>query len=478
MNLSPRSFFLLVLFVTLGVLAFVIATRFLRRGRIGRAVVAAVLAAVVGLGAMGIQMNRVSQFAKTWPAVAHLAFGKSEGEGVKAVAQIPPREKAVWEGKGDARYQVTLTEFHPEGKGVPGHYYQTTFTGPQSKIRNDVIIWAPEGWQGSKDLGVVEFLHGYPGKIAAIPQALGLARQMDAAIRSGKLRPSVFVIPLLWVDTLQPDGVDLPGRPKVGTWAARDIPGMIAANFPVSHDAKRWTLSGISAGGYTAPVLAVMARDTFENAISLSGSDAPEMGGLLRTSAKVQSKFTISHMLKWAPTLNLYAVAGDASLDAGARKLIHNLDSVRGHAGVVTTEYVPGGKHSWAQWKHYLGSSLTWLGKVQAGKIRTDVRHVPRLMTSASAPAGMGKVYTGLGIIIALACAAFVARAWLWRGTRENSAVSSRLIRLLVWDIGAVALVILAMMAIAVALVNVRAGVVRSHDDLISLLIMLGLPQS
>lgn len=478
MNFSPRSLFLLVLFVALALFAMINATRFLRRGHIARAVLAITLAAVVGLGAMGIQMNRVSQFAKTWPAVAHLAFGSSEAQDVKAVAHMPSREKAVWEGKSDPRYRVKLTEFHPEGKDAPGHYYRTTFTGPQSKIRNDVIIWAPEGWQDSEDLGVVEFLHGYPGKIAAIPQALGLARQMDTAIRSGALRPSVFVIPLLWVDPLQPDGVDLPGRPKVGTWAARDIPAMIVANFPVSHHAKMWTLSGISAGGYTAPALAVMARDTFRNAISLSGSDAPEMGGLLRTSVKVQSEFSISHMLKWAPTLNLYAVAGDASLDSGARTLIHNLASVRGHAGVLTTEYVPGGKHGWEQWKRYLGPSLTWLGKVQAGKIHTNVNHMPRLMASASAAEGMSKVYIGLGAIVLLACAAFVSRAWLWAGVRLRSKEPARLMRLLVWDVGAVVFMILAVMAIGVALVNLRAGVVRSHDDLISVLIMLGLPQS
>lgn len=524
---------LLALSLAAGVVLIALAVRQLRRGRSLRAGVAVVLAALLLLSGAALQKNRVTQGPLTWDGVAATIWPKpiaapsakpltkKEGKADGILSDtgegwIAPKLAKAWGKAPNPEYKADLKEFHPEGAGTTGTYFTTTWKGPQSGLKMDVIVWAPKGWQKLHGLGVIEMLHGYPGGISGVPAAMKFDQQMTDYIAKNLIQPSVIVLPLLRPDGAPTRAFDFPGEPKVGTWAARDIPAMIANNFPVSRAKDMWTLAGVSEGGYTAPALAVLARDTFGAAVSLSGTNNAEYGPLAQAPEDVQAQMALTSLLSKAPDLAVYAYSGGA--EPKSNKLLTQLAAMAKRPGVTTLFRDAGRGHGWDTWKHAFPGVMKWVGSVQKNKAKTEVAAVAK-PPAKSAPVAaeeknMHGIYAVTGAASALALALFGWRVWIWRrrsaaddgvaarrgvpvgrhgsetvnkASNENGGssmaaeparvgIGAKVARFIGWDMLATVLVVAAVFVWLVLALNLWGQWLRSEEDILGLLIQLGLP--
>lgn len=513
MNFSPRSAMLLALSLIFGIVFIVCAVRLLRRDRPIRAIASITLSVVLLLSAAAIQKNRVTQGPLTWDGVyatiwpkplvgpSNMPQKKKEARAQGVISDtgegwIEPKLAAVWGKAPNLAYRAHLKQFHPEGANAKGDYFTTTWKGPQSQLAMEIIVWAPQGWRTMKNLGVIEMLHGYPGGIKGVPAAMKFDHQMNELMSRNKIRPSVIVLPYLRPDGAETRALDLPGEPKVGTWAARDVPGMIANTFPVSRKKEMWTLAGVSEGAYTAPALAVLARDTFGSTVSLSGTNTPEYGPLAKVAPSQQAQVSLTSLLPKAPKMNLYAYSGGN--EPKSNKLLVQLSHLAKRPGVTTLVRDTGRGHGWVTWNHAFAGMAEWIGNVQRHQAESTIDasvKEPAATAAADVEKNMHGIVGVTSVVSILALACFAWRVWLWRrrsvtqrsggvsrlsggsssptSARKYSAVAARLV---VWDFVAVVLVALTVFVWAVLALNLWGQWLRSEEDILGLLVQLGLP--
>ncbi|MGV9184129.1 alpha/beta hydrolase [Arcanobacterium canis] len=513
MNFSPRSAMLLALSLIFGIVFIVYAVRLLRRDHPFRAIASMILSVVLLLSSAAIQKNRVTQGPLTWggvyatiwpkplvgPTTPPLTKKEESAEGVisdTGEGWIEPKLAKGWGKAPNPAYQARLKQFHPEGANTKGDYFTTTWKGPQSQLTMEIIVWAPKGWRTMENLGVIEMLHGYPGGIKGVPAAMKFDHQMSELMSRNKIHPSVIVLPYLRPDGAETRALDVPGEPKVGTWAARDVPAMIAHTFPVSRKKEMWTLAGVSEGGYTAPALAVLARDTFGSAVSLSGTNTPEYGPLAKVEPSQVARVSLTSLLPKAPKMNVYAYSGGN--EPKSNKLLAQLSHLGKRPGVTTLVRDTGRGHGWVTWKHAFAGMVEWIGNVQRHQaestIDASVKESPAA-ASADVEKNMHGIVSVTSIVSVLALAYFVWRVWFWRRRSivqrsanayprsggSPSPTSARrfgaiVARLMVWDVVAVVFMTLTVFVWAVLALNLWGQWLRSEEDILGLLVQLGLP--
>lgn len=344
---------------------------FRRRRRFFVAALPAVLVCqllVTGLAATKINMSL--RFATTIGQVAQLATGPDHASGPTRLAPVTTPSAADG-GEGDEAPQTDAPST-PDPAYVASleqtteedNTYKTTFHGPASDITDDVWFWTPRGYSPTdgKSYNVLVFLHGVPGAADGMVSSLDLGAQVQAAIDDGRLPPTIIVVPSLNADATQrsaPDCADVVGRAKVGTWIQEDVPKMVQATFSGARtDREGWALGGVSSGGYCAVWTTIMRSDVYSSAISMSGYDVPDVGGL--STPELRKQNTLSTLVDNQPhePINLWLLgAQDDPLDQGS---ITNLPpAVEGDDTVEVDRPVSGG-HSWALWKEQTPVFLTW----------------------------------------------------------------------------------------------------------------------
>lgn len=505
---SPTSLAVLAVPIAGAVALAAGATRALRQGK-GKRVAALVAGtAVLATSAVGLQLNRVTYHVESWGGLAKAIFSPPPDPEPLPFAEKP----RVWDGETDPTYRVEKTPFTPHGvKNPAGTFYAVKYRGPQSGLSLPVTVWMPAGADNARDLAVLEILPGFPGNPPAIPRQLDLDRVLSTAIDAGAMPPTAVVIPHVALDRLEPDGFDLPGRPKIGTWIARDVPAMMAANFPVSREPAKWTIGGMSAGGYIGPALGAYTPDTFGNILFFSGSNEPELGGLVHSSDAVKTQYSVVNLIKRRPDMNVWAYATGHEY-GGTRTLVGlaDLATVGERTGSTALVFDQKAIHNWDTWGRVFPQAVDWLGTVLGGQ-RADSVDLPaaaRTVAEARGP-GRGGIYAVIGAVVALGAAGLGGRWWYWRrrgagtdpvaGSGESLGVGlgaagenrtgragswtkavapasggSWLSRLLIWDGGAVLLGVIGGTLLLVALANLRMEIVRNQDDLLTLLIFLG----
>ena len=345
--------------------------RFRRRRRFFVAALPAVLVCqllVTGLAATKINMSL--RFATTIGQVAQLATGPDHASGPTRLAPVTTPSAADG-GEGDEAPQTDAPST-PDPAYVASleqtteedNTYKTTFHGPASDITDDVWFWTPRGYSPTdgKSYNVLVFLHGVPGAADGMVSSLDLGAQVQAAIDDGRLPPTIIAVPSLNPDAAQrsePDCADIVGHAKVGTWIQEDVPRMIRATFPgVREERQAWALGGVSSGGYCAVWTTIMRSDVYSSAISMSGYDVPDVGGL--STPELRKQNTLSTLVDNQPhePINLWLLgAQDDPLDQGS---ITNLPpAVEGDDTVEVDRPVSGG-HSWALWKEQTSAFLPW----------------------------------------------------------------------------------------------------------------------
>ncbi len=157
-----------------------------------------------------------------------------------------------------------------------GKLTKVGFPSAALKKTRDLYVYTPPGYSehAAKGYPVIILFHGSPGKPLDFLYKGAVHKTIDAAIKSGKLPPSLLVIPdgsgpfykggSEWADSFD-------GRCLMETAMTRDLPAFLKAHYRVSDDPQDWTLGGVSEGGYGAANLVVRHPDVFRNALALSG---------------------------------------------------------------------------------------------------------------------------------------------------------------------------------------------------------------
>ncbi|MGV9188506.1 alpha/beta hydrolase [Arcanobacterium canis] len=363
----------------------------------GRAVVGSFSAGAALAGMVGIQHNRVTDHVQAWRDVLRAMFTPSPEP---YPLPLPPKPD-VWQGKDDSRYRVRLEEISAPGAGqASGYFYRVNWTGPASGISLPILMWAPRMWREEKELAVIELLPSFPGAPDLMPNQLHLDAVLTRAINAGELPPTMVVIAHVAVDSHEPDTFDLPGRPKVATWVGRDIPAMLVANFPVSTDAKSWAIGGMSAGGFSGPVLGALLGDTFANIMSFSGADRAELGGIARAGGELAQRFSLTSLVAKRPELNVWAyAAGNEYFGGQAVGGLAKLALSNKRTGSTVLLHDPYASHSWASWGDIFPQCISWFGEVLAGARPVSLNVPPDLLDAHGRPSfALAGVYVGIGL--------------------------------------------------------------------------------
>lgn len=364
-----------------------------------RALGCSLFAGVALAGVVGIQHNRVTDHVESWRDVLHAIFAPSPQP---YPLPLPPKPD-VWQGKDDPRYCVRLEEISPPGVDqASGCFYRVNWTGPASGISLPVLIWAPRTWREEKNLAVIELLPSFPGAPDAMPKQLNLDAVLTRAIDTGEIPPTVVVIPHVAIDSREPDAFDLPGRPKVATWVGRDIPAMLVANFPVSTDAHRWAIGGMSAGGYSGPALGALLSDTFSHIVSFSGADRAELGGIARAGGELAQQFSLTSLVEKRPELNVWAYAAGREYFAGqAVGGLAKLALAGKRSGSTVLIHDPRATHSWKSWGEVFPECISWFGEVLAGARPVSLNVPAALLDAHGRPSlSLAGVYGGIGLAL------------------------------------------------------------------------------
>ena len=259
--------------------------------------------------------------------------------------------------------------FKPSAKGGE----VTVFSGPKSGVKEQVIVWTPEGYDPqdrSKTYNVLEFIHGYPGSPVSVARALDFSGTLQKAIDQGEIAPTIVVIPEGNVNLKAPTCANVQRGAQTATWLSFDIPKMIRSVFPnVSDNRQDWMIAGNSSGAYCAARLGVLYGDVFGASGVLSGYDQPIVGNWGVRSGKTFQDNTLSSLISrprpW--TLDMYVFG--AQLD---RESIHIAKAFS------AAQLAPGdrlqlnvkaeGGHNWATWRDQMPDLYRWWQQIRTTK--------------------------------------------------------------------------------------------------------------
>lgn len=262
-------------------------------------------------------------------------------------------------------------EWSPSFKPLSKGRQLTVFSGPKSGVKEQVIVWTPQGYDPADKTttyNVLEFIHGYPGSPVSVALALDFSHNLQKAIDSGEIAPTIVVIPEGNVDLKPPTCADVKNGAQTATWLSFDIPKMVRSSFPnVSDKRKDWMIAGNSSGAYCAGRLGILYGDVFGTSAVLSGYDQPIVGSWGGSGSAGFHDNTLSVLAEkkrpWP--VNMY-VSG-AQLDKDSRGLAKTLSQAAFKPGDrVQLHIAAEGGHNWATWRQQMPELYRWWEQVRS----------------------------------------------------------------------------------------------------------------
>jgi pimeloyl-ACP methyl ester carboxylesterase len=249
----------------------------------------------------------------------------------------------------------------------------TTLHGPESGFTGKVWVWAPpeyyEKRNAAKGFPVMEALpgsYGYPVNYWA-GAAPRLEEHLARWSRAGRSLPFILVMPVLNPDNRRYyDGSDIPGRPRIGTWLARDVPELVRRNFRTLRTRDAWVVMGSSSGGFAALKTVLQHPDTFK-AVIASGPDlvpdSPLWSGHEAQKRANDPRVLARRLIaRGGPRVAVAFQVG--STETTVLPKVRRFIAEYGHGPLrMRLQIVPGGTHSPRTYVRGLGSgTLRWVG--------------------------------------------------------------------------------------------------------------------
>jgi enterochelin esterase-like enzyme len=254
--------------------------------------------------------------------------------------------------------------------------YQTTITGPESKIQGSVLVWLPpeyfESAYAHVKFPVVELLSGTPGIPQAWLEGMQAPKVMTHLTSEGEAHPFILVAAAINVDGRHdPDCSDIPHGPQVATWLTADVRNLIMTSFRASGDRDAWGLMGYSEGGLCASKLALQYPSEYAAAVSISGDDHPD-GDLLKPGTPAYNENAPLWLLQHRPARNVALLLTGTRQDSDVAQEAFAMAAAAKSPTTVDTLISPRGGHNMGVWKSVEPQSFQWLSEhLEAPKTTT-----------------------------------------------------------------------------------------------------------
>ncbi|WP_308509706.1 alpha/beta hydrolase-fold protein [uncultured Varibaculum sp.] len=438
-----------------------------KTGRYLRSVLVVLLVAVIQVVAVGLLVNLPMQYVSTPSELWQMVSNQQNRQVKISDTQRGSKIAAKKSGRADKRSPAASEKLNPlTAPALPGQEewipsfkplsngrQLTVFSGSKSGVKEQVIVWTPEGYDpGDKSTtyNVLEFIHGYPGSPVSVALALDFSNNLQKAIDSGEIAPTIVVIPEGNVDLKAPTCADVKNGAQTATWLSFDVPKMVRSSFPnVSDKRKDWMIAGNSSGAYCSARLGILYGDVFGTSAVLSGYDQPivgSWGGKNSTGFRDNTLSVLASQKRPWP-LNMY-VSG-ARLDKDSLHLAKALSQTSYKPGDrVQLHIAPKGGHNWAIWREQMPELYRWWEQVRSSDApkTAQVKGVDSALLPDTAPGVFSLM--GWGTMVLAGVVAILALAVLIRRVPKVMKAGSRAtyLRALVGSIVAMLLVIVAVM--------------------------------
>lgn len=432
-----------------------------------RSVLVVILVAVIQVVAVGLLVNLPMRYVSTpselWQMVSSQQNSQVKISDTQRGSKIVAKESE----RADKRLPAVSEKLNPlTNPALPGQEewipsfkplskgrQLTVFSGPRSGVKEQVIVWTPEGYDPldkHTTYNVIEFVHGYPGSPVSVALALDFSNNLQKAIDRGEIAPTIVVIPEGNVDLKAPTCADVVNGEQTATWLSFDVPKMVRSSFPnVSDKRKDWMIAGNSSGAYCGARLGILYGDVFGTSAVLSGYDQPIVGSWGGRNSTGFRDNTLSVLVgKERPwPVNMY-ISG-ARLDKDSLHLAKSFSQASFKPGDrVQLHIAPKGGHNWAIWREQMPEIYHWWEQVRSSDApqTAQVKGVDSALLPDTAPGVFSLM--GWGTMVLAGVAAILALAVLIRRVPKVMKAGTRAayFRSLAGSIAAMLLVILAVM--------------------------------
>lgn len=247
---------------------------------------------------------------------------------------------------------------------APGPFDTLTLhlVGDASKFEGDVYVRTPPGYDPRKPGGypVLLALGGSPGQPTDAINGLRLPEALEAAVAAGQLPPTIIVAATTNVNDEDRGCADIPGGDQVATWLTKDVNTLVRTHFAIAPDT-RWSVIGLSSGGYCAGRLTLVHNDLFAAGVSLAGGNLPD-GRDLRDTSEERRAYDLRTLVAAGVSRPVAFLAAASEQDLATAKDARALLKVTGPGVKIDLEIVPKGGHNFAVWAGMVPPALTWLG--------------------------------------------------------------------------------------------------------------------
>lgn len=245
--------------------------------------------------------------------------------------------------------------------------YQTTITGPASKVVGSVMVWLPPQYfqpaYAHARFPVVQLLSGTPGTPQTWLQGMQAPMYLTRQIQEHEAHPFVLVSASINVDGRHdPDCSNIPGGPQVATWLATDVRELVQSSFRVSADRGGWGLMGYSEGGLCATKLALQYSDEYAAAVSISGDDHPD-GDLLKPGTAAWNQNAPIWLLEHRPPADVSLLLTGTEQDSDIAGEAAAMSAAAKSPTTVETLISARGGHNMGVWKSVEPQSFAWLSQ-------------------------------------------------------------------------------------------------------------------
>jgi enterochelin esterase-like enzyme len=235
----------------------------------------------------------------------------------------------------------------------PPRIEKRSYPTPSVGSHQDVDVLLPAGYDDNtaQRYPVVEFLHGHPGNAIDSMNVIDLP---GAALTAG-VTPFIGLAPEGTGPVVADGYFADTSKQRLGAAVSDDLHAWAQTALRASD---RWTVVGVSAGGYGAAYLATTRPHLYTAACAFSGNFTPEGAAFDKEPNDVLERDTpMHHVGPNLPPIMLVAGRDDQESVSNARRY----DQAMTAAGQVHSLVLDAGGHDWALWRRQLPDCLRFL---------------------------------------------------------------------------------------------------------------------
>jgi enterochelin esterase-like enzyme len=231
----------------------------------------------------------------------------------------------------------------------PQRLVLASFPAPSIRRQQRAIVVLPPGYDsGRSRYAVLELLHGRPGQ----PEDYLSATDLLGALASPTAPPLIAVLPDGHGPVVADGDFADTSRQRLGAAMSDDLQAWVNATFRTNG---RWTVGGLSAGGYGAAYLGARRPHQYQAVCAMGGYFDARPPAFAGESTAVRALASpLRHVSPDGPATLVLSARGDAEYAADSDRYYAALR----RGGQAAARYVLSGGHDWGVWRSALALCL------------------------------------------------------------------------------------------------------------------------